>query len=101
MDPKPDDTATVVFQPSGRIGKVLQGTTIIEAARLLGAGIEALCGGHHACGKCKVRIETGSVRSQAIESRREHAGPWQAAETDHITSEEKAAGYRMVRGWAL
>ncbi len=90
-----EDTAMVVFQPSGRSGKVPKGTTILEAARLLGAGIEALCGGHHICGKCKIRIETGSVRSQGIESRRENAGAWQSGEADHITSEEKAAGYRL------
>ena len=95
MGPKLDDMATVVFQPSGRSGKVPQGTTIIEAARLLGAGIEALCGGHHACGKCKVRVDTGDSRESGIEYKHENAGPWQKAESKHITPEEKAVGYRL------
>ena len=95
MATRHEDTAMVIFQPSGRSGKVPIGLTIVEASRLLGVGIEALCGGHRACGKCKVRIETDTVRQYGIESKRESAGAWQASETDHITSEEKTAGYRL------
>jgi len=90
-----EDAAKVIFQPSGRIGKVPKGTTIIEACRLLGVGIEAICGGHHVCGKCKVRIETGRIREYRIESKLENAGPWQKIESEHITPEERAAGFRL------
>ncbi len=95
MGPMDEDTAMVIFQPSGRSAKMPKGTTIIEASRSLGVGIEALCGGHHACGKCKVRIETGSVREYGIESKRKSAGPWKTSEAEHITPEERAAGYRL------
>ena len=90
-----EDTATLIFQPSGRSGKIPKGTAIIEASRLLGVGIEALCGGHHVCGKCKVRIETGTHQQYGIECAPENAGPWQAVEEDHITPEERAAGVRL------
>ncbi|HDY71821.1 MAG TPA: 2Fe-2S iron-sulfur cluster binding domain-containing protein, partial [Nitrospirae bacterium] len=45
---------TVILQPSGRRGKVPEGTTILEAARRLGVGIEAVCGEKMVCGKCRV-----------------------------------------------
>jgi uncharacterized 2Fe-2S/4Fe-4S cluster protein (DUF4445 family) len=39
-----DNKAMVIFQPSGRRGEVPKGITLIEASRLLGVDIEALCG---------------------------------------------------------
>ena len=65
-----EDTVEVIFQPTGHRGQVPKGSTIIEAARLLGVGIEALCGGRHVCGKCKVRIDSGRIRGYGIESKR-------------------------------
>ena len=90
-----EDTAKVFFHPSERRGKVPKGTTIIEASRLLGVGIEALCGGHHVCGKCKVRIENGRMQEYDIDSKPENAGPWQTIESEHIPPEERAAGFRL------
>ncbi|MBW2683238.1 MAG: 2Fe-2S iron-sulfur cluster binding domain-containing protein, partial [Deltaproteobacteria bacterium] len=52
-------TAMVIFQPSGRRGQVPVGVTLVEASRLLGVDLEAPCGEHQVCGKCKVRIENG------------------------------------------
>lgn len=59
---------TVVFQPSGRRGKVADGTTILNTARQLGAGLESLCGGKGSCGKCKIRIEEGYFDKYGIAS---------------------------------
>ena len=95
MAPKEKDTAKVFFQPSGFKGKVPKGKTIVEASRLIGVGVETLCGGHRVCGKCKVRIETGRVQEYGIDSKPGNAGPWQTIESDHITPEERAAGFRL------
>ena len=54
-----DGQAKIIFQPSGRRGKMNRGLTIIEAARQMGVDIETLCGEKRACGKCKIRIEDG------------------------------------------
>ena len=54
------DKAMVIFQPSGRRGEVPKGINLIEASRLLGVDIEALCGEKKVCGKCIVRIEEGT-----------------------------------------
>jgi uncharacterized 2Fe-2S/4Fe-4S cluster protein (DUF4445 family) len=86
----------VIFQPSGRRGRVPVGTTVMEAARNLGVGIEALCGGEQVCGKCRVHIESGSFPKLGIESDRENAGRWRNAEDEHLSPEDRAEGYRLA-----
>ncbi len=91
-----DENARVIFQPSGRRGEVPKGITIIEASRLLGADIEALCGESKVCGKCRVRIEEGFFEKYGIESRPSHVSPWQAVEEEKfINAEDRRAGYRL------
>lgn len=46
----------VVFQPSGKIAKVLAGTNLLEAARKATINIPAFCGNRGKCGKCKIKI---------------------------------------------
>ncbi len=58
----------IVFQPSGLRGKVEDGTTVLDAARQLGAGLESVCGGKGTCGKCRVRIEEGYFAKYGIQS---------------------------------
>jgi len=62
-----EDKAMVIFQPSGRRGEVPKGITVIEASRLLGVDIEALCGEKKVCGKCVVRIEEGHFEKYGIQ----------------------------------
>jgi uncharacterized 2Fe-2S/4Fe-4S cluster protein (DUF4445 family) len=59
---------TVVFQPSGLRGKVDEGSTILDASRKLGAGIENVCGGMGVCGKCRIRIEEGYFAKYGVKS---------------------------------
>ena len=88
-------TAMVIFQPSGRRGRVPLGISIVEASRRLGVDIEAPCGEKQVCGKCKIRIEQGSFQKLNIESSFLNAGLWQAGEEKYISAEEKEKGYRM------
>ncbi len=85
----------VVFQPSGRRGKLRRGLSVVEAARLLGEDIEAPCGEKQICGKCKVRILEGSFKRFGIDSKPEHAGPWTESEDRHLGEEQRAAGFRL------
>ena len=50
----PRATVTVVFAPSGLRGEVAVGTTVLEAARQLGADLDSVCGGRGICGRCQV-----------------------------------------------
>ena len=63
---------TIIFQPSGRRGQVPEGTTILDAARRLGVGIEAVCGEQLVCGKCRVRVMEGNFPKEGITSSMSH-----------------------------
>ena len=75
-----DNKAMVIFQPSGSRGLVPKGITLIEASRLLGVDIEALCGEKKVCGKCIVRIEEGLFEKFGIESGMSHTSEWTVEE---------------------
>ena len=89
------DKAKLIFQPSGRRGEVDKGITIIEASRLLGADIEALCGEKKKCGKCKIRIEEGFFEKYGIQSSMAHTNPWLDEEAKYVNEQEKNSGYRL------
>jgi uncharacterized 2Fe-2S/4Fe-4S cluster protein (DUF4445 family) len=91
-----DNNAMVIFQPSGRRGEVPKGTNVLEASRLLGADIEALCGEKKVCGKCKVRIEEGRFEKYGIESKRTNVSAWQEEEEKFIFPKEKETGHRLA-----
>ena len=90
-----DKDAMVIFQPSGRRGKVPKGVSLIEASRLLGVDIEALCGEQRVCGKCKVRVEEGNFEKYSIRSGMSHVSAWQVEEEKFIGEAEKEQGMRL------
>lgn len=89
------DKVMVIFQPSGRRGEVPKGTNVIEASRLLGVDIEALCGEKKVCGKCAVRIEEGHFEKYGITSSMMNVSEWQEEEEKFITPERREKGYRL------
>ena len=90
-----DNKAMVIFQPSGRRGEVPKGITIIEASRLLGVDIEALCGEKKVCGKCVVRIEEGHFEKYGITSSKSNVSPWQEEEEKFINDKRREKGFRL------
>jgi len=91
-----DDKAMVIFQPSGRRGEVPKGINVLEASRLLGVDIEALCGEKKVCGKCKVRIEEGWFEKYGIESKKTNVSAWKEEEDKFVNTREKENGYRLA-----
>lgn len=75
---------TAIFQPSGRRGRVSAGETILRASRELGVAIESICGEKQTCGKCRVRLEEGSL------------SPFTPEESKFIVTKEQEAGYRLA-----
>lgn len=57
----------ITFLPSGREVRAESATTLIRAARDAGLHINASCGGTGVCGKCRVRLEEGSIRGGVSE----------------------------------
>jgi uncharacterized 2Fe-2S/4Fe-4S cluster protein (DUF4445 family) len=90
-----DDKVMVIFQPSGRRGEVPKGSNIIEASRLLGVDIEALCGEKKVCGKCVVRIEEGHFEKYNVQSSMDHVSSWKEEEAKFINEKRKKKGFRL------
>ena len=90
-----DNRAMVIFQPSGQRGLVPKGISLIEASRLIGVDIEALCGEKKVCGKCIVRIEDGYFEKFNIRSNRSNVSPWQEEEEKFINAKERDEGFRL------
>ena len=91
-----ENKAIVIFQPSGRRGEVPKGINLIEASRLLGVDIEALCGEKKVCGKCIVRIEEGNFEKYGVVSGMMNTSAWQPeVESKFINAENQAKGFRL------
>lgn len=45
----------VIFLPEGEKVMVQEGTSLLQAARVAGLRLEAPCGGHSKCGKCRLK----------------------------------------------
>jgi len=77
----------VVFMPGGRRGRVPSGTTILEAARTLGADVDSVCGGRSICGRCQVVVAEGAFAKHGIDSRAAHASP--PSEAEHAYADRR------------
>ncbi|MDH3680656.1 MAG: ASKHA domain-containing protein [Acidimicrobiia bacterium] len=58
----------IVFTPSGLSGAVPPGTTVLDAARLLGVDLDSVCGGRGICGRCQVTPGFGEFPKWSISS---------------------------------
>jgi len=56
----------ITFLPDNKTIEVPAGTELLDAARGVDVSIDSPCGGKGTCGKCVVRIESGSVKSDNL-----------------------------------
>ena len=92
------DTFRVVFTPSGLQGSVAAGSTVLEAARLLGADLDSVCGGRGICGRCQVVIPTGEYPKWAISALSGHVSDPDSLELDYRGARPLPAGRRLGCG---
>ncbi len=85
----------VVFTPSGLEGKVADGTTVLEAARALGADLDTVCGGRGICGRCQVTPSVGRFAKWAIDAAPGALGPPAAIEVDYHGNRPLDDGNRL------
>jgi len=57
-------TFNVIFKPEGREISVPEGNTLLDTAVAADVHINASCNGKGACGKCKLIIESGNIKSE-------------------------------------
>src|SRR4030042_4189837 len=91
-----DRTYNIVFQPSGVRGKVKDGTTVLDAAGQLGAGLESVCGGKGTCGKCKIKIEEGYFAKYGIHSAAAAVSTREEANAKFLTKQQMKQNYRLA-----
>ena len=85
----------VVFTPSGLSGTVEHGTTVLEAARRLGADLDTVCGGRGICGRCQVLPASGSFAKWGITVGPEALGAPASIETDYRGNRPLLEGHRL------
>jgi len=81
----------IVFTPSGLDGTVESGTTVLDAARKLGADIDSVCGGRGICGRCQITPSFGSFSKWGID----------AVETSLSERSEGEINYRVSAHWLM
>jgi len=85
----------VVFTPSGLEGKVADGTTVLEAARQLGADLDTVCGGRGICGRCQVTPSIGRFAKWRIDAEPTSWGSPATIELDYHGNRPLATGNRL------
>ncbi len=85
----------VIFQPSGRRGKVAADTILLDAARDMGVEIESICGGQQTCGKCKISVEEGDFQKYGVRSSGDHLSPIRETERDYWERRKIDGHYRL------
>lgn len=85
----------VVFTPSGLSGLVEHGTTVLEAARLLGADLDTVCGGRGICGRCQVMPSIGTFAKWGVTVTSDALGPPTAIETSYHGARPFTEGHRL------
>ncbi len=87
--------AMVVFTPSGRRGRFVKGTTVLQAARSLGVDLDSVCGGRAMCGRCQIELSTGSFAKHGVQSREENLSSFSQFENEYSRTHEFLDGRRL------
>ena len=85
----------VVFAPSGLTARVKPGTTVLDAARSVGADLDSTCGGRGLCGRCQVVPTAGSFSKWRIESTADALTGWSSTEEDYTGRRSITDGHRL------
>lgn len=85
----------VVFVPVGLTAEVDTGTTVLDAARSIGADLDSTCGGRGLCGRCQIVPSTGSFPKWQIESDADSVTSWSSTEEEYRGRRAIEAGARL------
>jgi uncharacterized 2Fe-2S/4Fe-4S cluster protein (DUF4445 family) len=85
----------IVFTPSGRHGTVEHGTSVLDAARRVGADLDTVCGGRGICGRCQVAPATGTFAKWGVTVTADALGPRVLIETEYRGTRPLADGHRL------
>ncbi len=89
------DAHLIVFTPSGLSGSVAHGTTVLDAARQLGADLDTVCGGRGICGRCQVMPAVGQFAKWGLTVGPDALGPPAVIESDYHGNRPMLDGHRL------
>ena len=89
------DDALVIFMPSGRRGRVPFGTTVLDAARRIGADLDSVCGGRGICSKCQVAPGEGAFPKLGVTVTADALSPRNAVEDRYDRVRGLMSGRRL------
>ena len=90
-----DSGPLVIFMPSGRRGRVSAGTTVLDAARKLGADLDSVCGGRGICSKCQIAPSFGKFAKHGITASENALSKWNSVEDRYHRIRGLASGRRL------
>ena len=85
----------VVFTPSGKRGHIPAGTSLLDAARMLGVDLDSVCGGRGICGRCQVILAEGEFAKHGITSSSNHVSAPSKIEARYAEKRGLAEGRRL------
>lgn len=91
-----NETAKVVFMPSGRRGQFPVGTPLLQIAQSLGVDIDSVCGGRGICGRCQIECAEGNFQKHQIISSKSHLNEITAAEKKYSEKRKVLAENRRL-----
>ncbi len=85
----------IVFTPSGKRGRFVLGTPVLQAARSLGVDIDSVCGGRAICGRCQINVGEGEFAKHGITSAADHVSAFSQVEERYDRLRGLASGRRL------
>ncbi|GMQ85092.1 MAG: ASKHA domain-containing protein [Acidimicrobiia bacterium] len=90
-----DKTVRVFFTPSGRQAEIALGTSLLDAARVLGVDLASVCGGRGLCGRCQVDIPPGEYAKHGVRDNEAGVTAWTEGETEYAERDGLEPGRRL------
>ncbi|WP_281825476.1 ASKHA domain-containing protein [Jannaschia rubra] len=85
----------VIFMPSGKRGRIAEGTPVLDAARQLGVDLDSVCGGRGICSKCQVQPGVGAFPKLGLTVAADALSPFNAVEHRYDEKRGLKAGRRL------
>ncbi len=85
----------VIFTPSGKRGRVARGTSVLTAARQLGADLDSVCGGRGICSKCQITPGFGEFAKHGLTVVKDALSAWNEVEARYDRIRGLAKGRRL------
>ena len=85
----------VIFTPSGKRGRFVKGTKVLDAARHLGVDLDSVCGGRGICSKCQVSPSFGEFPKHGLTAEADALSEWNAVEERYRSKRGMIDGRRL------